>query len=111
MHGTSWQSDQGFRLTRAILSHYHGIELEAWSDKNPQTMSDPWGVALSSVHHGRLLRVGGPRQGLITLLDSYDDMKHTRLAHAQGGLPCGIMKGGTSASSNRASDSGIGIVS
>lgn len=46
-------------------------------------MYTPWGVTLSSVHPDRLLRVGGPRQGLVlgggTVLDSFDNMKHNRL--------------------------------
>lgn len=96
----------------AIPSHFGRAELQVWSDMiwTPGCVR-PLGCLLSIMTG--LLRVGGPRQclvlGEVTLLHSFDDMKHNKLVHAQGGQPHGIMKGGTS--SNRASYSGTGIVS
>lgn len=87
VYGTSWQSDQVFRLTMAIPTHYRGIELEAWSDmiRTPR-LCETLGVlpCLLSIMMG-LLRVGGPRQDLVlgwgvTLFDSFDDMEPNRHA-------------------------------
>lgn len=107
----------GAQASHGCPGHDCGTELEAWSDMiRTPTLCQALGVlrSLLSIMTG-LLRDGGPRQGLVlgkaTALDSFGDMKHTRPAHAQGGQPYGSMKGGASASSNRASHSGTGIVS
>lgn len=87
VYGTLWQSDQVFRLTMAIPTHYCGIELEARPDmiRTPR-LCETLGVlpCLLFIMMG-LLRVGGPRQELVlgrgvTLFNSFDDMKYNRSA-------------------------------
>lgn len=89
MYDTSWQSDQMFRLTMAIPSCHCGTGPEAWVDKNLHTMADPGVLSYLLSSTMKLLRAGGPKQclvlGEVIVLDSSDDTKHDRLAHAQGG--------------------------